>query len=156
MKSVAGRQKNIWDIYAKQLAEHAQALSETLAKQMLGGVHPPGTVPVPRSVQLRQFLLLSTPRAQLPPEQAAEVDALWERQFAGRSEIDIKMWALDMAREYTKLTAPGPGEMVNPAPLDSSGMGLDAEPDAEPEITPFGMDYSSSEDGSAGAGLPMD
>lgn len=130
MKSVVGRQKNVWDVYAKKLAEHAQALSEIMGKQMLGGAHPPGTVPVPRSVQLRQFLLLSTPRMQLPPDQLKEADDLWASHFASRSESDIKMWALDMAREFTKLTAPGPGEMVNPEPLDSSGLGLDnPEPD---------------------------
>lgn len=129
MKSVVGRQKNVWDVYAKQLAEHAKMLSETLAKQMMGGAHPPGTVPVPRSTQLRQFLMLSTPRAQLPPDQQAEADRLWQRSFASRTPEQIKLWALDMAREYAKLTAPGPGEIGHPDSLDSSGLGLDAPED---------------------------
>ena len=106
---------NLWERVAQQVGQWAADEVEPLAERMRGGRLPPGAVPESRARQLEEYLLVSAPRASLPPEMAMEADRLWAEIYGQQDEVSLKKWSIEMEADRLKTITP-PGGMTNANP----------------------------------------
>lgn len=101
---------NEWDTLTEQLKGDFNKLVDDLVPHVRGGKYPPWQVPLPRARQIYEFLLFTTPAAQLRPEQQKERRQIWTEKISGWTEVEQKRWGLQMQVEIDKLVRGESGE----------------------------------------------